>query len=78
MAVEKGIVTYYDGTYGEIKKENDKYIFLQRDMESNINIGSLVSFKGEEVQGIKRAYFVNSLEKINFSGDFDEKQKQLK
>lgn len=62
MATNKGIVTYFDGEYGEITKENDKYIFLKQDILNDLNKGAFVSFRGEEVQGTKRAYFVNNLE----------------
>lgn len=75
MAVEKGMVTYYDGEYGEIKNDKEKYIFLKQDMLSELNTGELVSFKGEEVQGIKRAYFVNSLDKTQLPDIEKNKQK---
>lgn len=74
MAVEKGIVTYYDGEYGEIKNEGEQYIFLRKDILNELNIGSIVSFRPEEVQGIKKAYFVKNLENIK-SPDDKNKQK---
>ena len=77
MAVENGMVTYYDGEYGEITKRDDKYIFLKQDIENEIKLGSYVSFKGEEVQGIKRAYFVNDIEKVKLSVSDKIKQKEL-
>ena len=77
MAVENGMVTYYDGEYGEITKRDDKYIFLKQDIENEINLGSYVSFKGEEVQGVKRAYFVNDIEKTKLSVIDKIKQKEL-
>lgn len=77
MAIEKGLVTYYDGEYGEIKNQNDKYIFLKQDIMNELNVGALVNFKGEEVQAVKRAYFVNNLENIKLSIEDKSKQKEL-
>lgn len=74
MAVEKGIVTYYDGEYGEIKEGEDKFIFLKKDILSELSVGAYVSFRAEEVQGIKKAYFVKNLENIK-SPDDKNKQK---
>lgn len=77
MAVDNGIVTYYDGEYGEITKKDDKYIFLKQDIMSTINLGSYVSFKGEDVQGMKRAYFVNDLENTKLPEIDKNKLKEL-
>ena len=77
MAVEKGLVTYFDGEYGEIKKSNEKYIFLKQDIMSTIDLGDYVSFKGEEVQGVKRAYFINTLENDKIPQLDKNKQKEL-
>ena len=76
MAVEKGVVTYFDGEYGEIKKNNDKYIFLKQDIINTIVNGACVSFKGEDVQGIKRAYFVNNLENYKLPSAEEINQKK--
>ena len=75
MALDKGIVTYFDGEYGEITIKNDKYIFLKQDIMNDLSSGVIVSFKGEEVQGVKRAYFVNNLEKDSLNNIDMYKQK---
>lgn len=77
MAVEKGIVTYYDGEYGEIKKEGEQYIFLRKDILNELSVGAYVSFRGEETHGTKRAYFVSNLENTKIPSAEKNKQKEL-
>ena len=56
--MKEGKVINYDGFVGEIESENENYIFLNDDLLCSIQIGDLVTFKGEEKQDLKRAYFI--------------------
>ncbi len=65
MEYEIGKVTQFDGSVGTVVSQNGSYLFLKDDIETNaIAVGRLVAFRGEEKQGIKRAYFVIGIEKI--------------
>ncbi len=76
MEFEVGKVASYDGYCGTVISQNGKYMFLNEDIveEKNLEEGQLVAFRGEEVQGEKRAYFIRNLEKV-LNGK--EKQKSL-
>lgn len=60
MNLTIGKVKSFDGFSGEIITQNAKYIFLDTDIiEGNtITNNDFVSFRGEEINGINRAYFV--------------------
>ena len=77
MSLKNGIVTYFNGEYGEIKKDNEKYIFLGHEIMGDINVGNFVSFRSEEIHGVKRAYFVTSLDKKELVVEHKEKMKEL-
>ena len=63
-----GKVIKFDGYTGEIVDSKNKYIFLDKDMEMPINIGDIVSFHGEKIHDVYRAFivkkYVNNEEKI--------------
>lgn len=66
MEYEIGKVITYDGYCGEIVSESGKYLFLDKDVDSecNVSVGRLVVFRGEIVQEKKRAYFIRGAEKL--------------
>jgi len=78
MAKQEGIVTRYDGTYGEITSNSVKYIFLEQDIDcDDINVGDFVNFRGEAVHDTNRAYFVKSLGKDDEVSVKEGYQKEL-
>lgn len=58
--MKEGKVINYDGFVGEIESQEEKYLFLNDDLQTDINVGDIVTFNGEEVHDFKRAYFVKS------------------
>ena len=75
MNFEIGKVVTFDGYCGSIVSESGEYLFLNTDIDSNsrIEVGTLVAFRGEEVQGKKKAYFVKAAEEILHAGKSKEK-----
>lgn len=61
MEYEIGKVTNYNGVQGSVITTTDNYLLLDKDIEDEISNGDIVRFRGEEVQGIKRAFFVKKL-----------------
>ena len=56
--MKEGIIVEYDGFIGEIESDNTRYIFLTDDVNGTINIGETVTFRGEKIHNINRAFFV--------------------
>ena len=74
MPFEIGKVIEYDGFKGMILTPNDKYMFLNEDinhdLSKEVSIGDIVRFRGEEVQNVKKAYFV---EKLPYNNEINKK-----
>lgn len=52
------IASLSDG-FGKVVAEDGAYIFLDCDIkDKDINVGTLVSFQGEEIRNEKRAFFI--------------------
>ena len=47
--MKEGKVINYDGFVGEIESQEEKYLFLNDDLQTDINVGNIVTFNGEEV-----------------------------
>ncbi len=64
MSNKIGKVLEYNGISGYIVSEDTKSLFLQTDIIDNDNLekGTLVSFRNEEIHGENRAYFVKKIE----------------
>ena len=61
--MREGKVTEFDGFVGDIESNGEKYMFLIDDIETDIELNDYVSFRGEEVQGVKKAFFVKNVNK---------------
>ena len=59
-----GKVRNYDKYTGEIISQDGVYIFLNENISDckNLNINDIVMFRGEEIQGTKKAFFVQKLD----------------
>lgn len=66
MEFEIGKVISFDGYCGKVVSENGEYLFLNGDIEQNISIevGSLIAFRGEKIQGQGRAFFIKNAEDV--------------
>lgn len=66
MNFEVGKIVIFDGYYGKLVSENGEYFFLNTDIDSemNVEVGSLVAFRGEEVNGQLRAFFIKPPEEF--------------
>ena len=65
-----GKVRNYDQMVGDIVSKEGTFLFTKEDIaEEYINVNDLVLFRGEEVQGQKKAFFIR---KINPSKDLNE------
>lgn len=62
-----GRIIEYDGATGMIITPNmsNPYLFLKKDLESEVNVGDIVNFNGEVVHNTLRAYFVKRSEYQN-------------
>ena len=58
---EVGKVTEYDGFKGKIITADNEYMFLISDTKEEIKIGDTVSFRGEMIHDIGRAFFVHKV-----------------
>ena len=47
--MKEGKVINYDGFVGEIESQEEKNLFLNDDLQTDINVGDIVTFNGEEV-----------------------------
>ncbi len=47
--MKEGKAINYDGVVGEIESQEEKYLFLNDDLQTDINVGDIVTFNGEEV-----------------------------
>ena len=47
--MKEGKVINYDGVVGEIESQEEKNLFLNDDLQTDINVGDIVTFNGEEV-----------------------------
>lgn len=62
MNFEIGKVIKYENKEGLIlTKDGNKYLFLEKDLKTKINIKDLVIFRPEIVNDINRAFFVKNL-----------------
>ncbi len=69
MNFEIGKVIKYENKEGLILTEDgNKYLFLEKDVKTNINIKDLVIFRPEIINDTNRAFFVKNL-KIYMSKD---------
>ncbi len=58
MSFKIGKVKEYNGISGTIVTPEDSYLFLDSDIDNSVNIGDLVKFRAENINEIKRAFFV--------------------
>ncbi len=58
MSFSIGKVKEYNGISGTIVTPEDSYLFLDSDIDNSVNVGDLVKFRAEEINEIKRAFFV--------------------
>lgn len=58
-----GKVRSYDNITGEIIAKEGSFIFTSNnvDPEDSLNIDDIVFFRGEEVQGTKKAFYIKKL-----------------
>ncbi len=65
MKFEIGVVKDFDGFTGQIVSNSGNYMFLDVDIVDNyaIAINDYVSFRAEENNNIKRAYFIKFMTK---------------
>ena len=61
--MREGKVIEFDGFVGDIESNGEKYMFLIDDVETDIQLNDFVSFRGEEVHGVKKAFFVKNVNK---------------
>lgn len=47
--MKEGKVINYDVFVGEIESQEEKYLFLNDDLQTDINVGNIVTFNGEEI-----------------------------
>ncbi len=80
MNFEIGKVVEYSNKEGKIlTKEGQKYLFLEKDLKTDINIKDLVIFRPELVNDVNRAYFVRNLNKyLNNSNNKNNVKRYLK
>ncbi len=66
MDYEIGKITSFDGHCGKIVSENGEYLFLDVDIQSEkeLQVGDLVKFRGENIYGQQKAYFVKYAEEF--------------
>lgn len=65
MEFKIGKVISFDNYVGEIKEENTKYIFLDIDLKDIIKVNDTVSFNGETINNINKAFFIEKYPKEN-------------
>ncbi len=75
MAFNIGKVREYNGISGTIVTPEDSYMFLDSDIDDNINVGDLVKFRAEEIHGISRAFFVKLYSEKTLDKDADNNRK---
>jgi hypothetical protein len=58
-----GKIRAYDNYIGEIIAKDGTYIFVNEDNINNekFKLNDIVMFRGEEIQGLKKAFFVKKL-----------------
>ncbi len=90
MSFNIGKVKEYNGISGTIVTPEDSYMFLDSDIDNSVNVGDLVKFRAEEINEIKRAFFVkpysentldknsNSNNKPSSTNPFYDKNKNFK
>lgn len=71
-----GKIRSYDQYVGEIIAKDGTYIFLNEDPynEEKYGLNDVVLFRGEEIQGAKKAFFVK---KLNNTKDYEEEISKL-
>ena len=55
------IINYHDKEGIIITNEGDKYLFLEKDTNMNVNVNDIVIFRPEIVENIKRYNYINAL-----------------
>jgi len=71
-----GKIISYNDKQGLILTDNgEKYLFLESDLNQQININDLVFFRPESINNIKRAFFIN---KINDYLNIKNNKKNIK
>jgi len=59
-----GKIVDYENKKGIIlTKDNEKYMFLEKDLNTDIKINDIVIFRPEIIDNVKRAYFVKNINK---------------
>ncbi|MBR3660330.1 MAG: hypothetical protein IKN63_00305 [Bacilli bacterium] len=65
------VIKYEDNQGLIVTSEGDKYLFLEKDINTKVNVNDLVIFRPEKVENVKRAYFVKKFE--NYLDDENNK-----
>lgn len=76
-----GKIRSYDNFVGEIVSQKGTYMFTNKDLstEEEININDTVIFRGENVQNIKKAFFIRKIDLTkNLNSEIEQKIKKLK
>lgn len=76
-----GKVRTYENSAGEIVSNDGTYLFTEDSISSNeeISLNDMVLFRGEEIHGIKKAFFIRKLEPtIDLNDQVYQKTKGLK
>ena len=57
----------YSAGIGYLITDNNEYMFLTKDIINNIilNKNDLVKFRGEIINGTKRAFFIKKIDRLN-------------
>lgn len=77
MQYEIGKIIEFDNYKGEILSSNGKFIFLKNDLKlDKLNLGELVIFRPEVINGHKRAFYIQDLR--NILKDHKKRDKVLK
>ena len=63
MGYKVGKILKFDNYAGIIVDDKNEYLFLDTDLEDNVEVDDLVRFQSERVNDTNRAYFVKKLSK---------------
>lgn len=63
MDYKVGKILKFDNYAGIIVDDKNEYLFLDTDLEDNVEVDDLVRFQSEKVNDTNRAYFVKKLSK---------------
>ena len=64
MEFKLGKVYSYENKLGKIVTDTEEYIFNEDDLENQVVKGDIVQFRPEEINDIKRAFFVTKVDEL--------------